>query len=91
MIKKVYFENFKSFSKTEILIENLTTLIGTNASGKTNMVEGMMILSEAMAGRELSAILDGTKNSSSGIRGGARGVLQVRIGLFCSGVHSWIR
>ena len=54
MIKKIYFENFKCFSKTEIQIENFTTLIGTNASGKTNMVEGMMILSEAMSGRELS-------------------------------------
>lgn len=46
MIKKVYFENFKSFSGTELQIENTTTLIGTNAAGKTNMVEGMMILSE---------------------------------------------
>ena len=85
MIKKVYFENFKSFSKTEILIENLTTLIGTNASGKTNMVEGMMILSEAMAGRELSAIFDGTKNSSSGIRGGARGCCRFETDYFVLG------
>lgn len=73
MIKKIYFENFKSFSKTEIHIENITTLIGTNAAGKTNMIEGMMILSELMTGRELSTILDGTKNSDTGVRGGAKG------------------
>ena len=73
MIKKIYFENFKSFLKTELQIENITTLIGTNAAGKTNAIEGMMILSELMSGRDLSAILDGTKNSDSGIRGGARG------------------
>lgn len=73
LIKKVYFENFKSFVKTELQIENITTLIGTNAAGKTNAIEGMMILSEIMSGRDLSAILDGTKNSDSGIRGGARG------------------
>lgn len=73
MIKKIYFENFKSFSKTEIRIENITTLIGTNAAGKTNMIEGMMILSELMTGRELSTILDGTKNSDTGVRGGAKG------------------
>ena len=73
MIKKIYFENFKSFVKTEINIENITTLIGTNASGKTNMIEGMMILSEIMTGRDLSTVLDGTKNSDSGVRGGAKG------------------
>lgn len=73
MIKKIYFENFKSFSKTEIQIENITTLIGTNAAGKTNMIEGMMILSELMTGRDLSTILDGTKNSDTGVRGGAKG------------------
>ncbi len=85
MIKKIYFENFKSFSKAEILIENLTTLIGTNASGKTNMVEGMLILSEALSGRELSAILDGTKNSRSGIRGGARGCCRFESDYFILG------
>lgn len=73
MIKKIYFENFKCFSKTEIQIENITTLIGTNAAGKTNMIEGMMILSELVTGRDLSTILDGTKNSDTGVRGGAKG------------------
>lgn len=73
MIKKIYFENFKGFLKTEVQIENVTTLIGTNAAGKTNMIEGMMILSEIMSGRDLSVVLDGTKNSDSGIRGGAKG------------------
>lgn len=73
MIKKIFYENFKNFARAEIMIENITTLIGTNAAGKTNMIEGMMILSEIMSGRDLSAVLDGTKNSDSGIRGGAKG------------------
>lgn len=73
MIKKIYFENFKGFLKAEVQIENVTTLIGTNAAGKTNMIEGMMILSELMSGRDITAVLDGTKNSDSGIRGGAKG------------------
>ena len=85
MIKKIYFENFKSFLKTEIQIENVTTLIGTNAAGKTNMVEGMMILSEIMSGRDLSAILDGTKNSDSGIRGGAKGCCRFESDYFVLG------
>lgn len=85
MIKKIYFENFKSFSKTEMQIENVTTLIGTNAAGKTNAIEGMMILSEIMSGRDLSAILDGTKNSDSGIRGGAKGCCRFNSDYFVLG------
>lgn len=73
MIKKFYFENFKGFEKTEMSLENLTTVIGTNASGKTNAIEGMKILSELMTGRELSTILDGSKNMESNIRGGGKG------------------
>jgi len=72
MIKKLYFENFKGFNNSEIPIESITTLIGTNASGKTNMIEGMYILSEIMAGRDIAVVLDGTKNNS-GVRGGAKG------------------
>lgn len=73
MIKKFYFENFKGFVKAEMPVENLTTLIGTNASGKTNAIEGMKILSELMTGRDLSTILDGSKNIESNIRGGSKG------------------
>lgn len=85
MIKRIYFENFKSFQKTEIQIENITTLIGTNAAGKTNMIEGLMILSEIMSGRDLSTILDGTKNSESGIRGGAKGCCRFESDYFILG------
>lgn len=56
--------------KTELYIENLTTLIGTNASGKSNAIEGMFILSEMAAGRDLTTIFE---NSGSIIRGGAMG------------------
>lgn len=85
MIKKIYFENFKGFLKAELQIENITTLIGTNASGKTNAIEGMMILSELMSGRDLSAVLDGTKNSDSGIRGGAKGCCRFHSDYFVLG------
>ena len=85
MIKKIYFENFKSFQKTEFKIENITTLIGTNAAGKTNMIEGMMILSELVTGRDLSTILDGTKNSDTGVRGGAKGCCRFESSYFVLG------
>jgi AAA15 family ATPase/GTPase len=71
LIKSFTFENFKSFSKAELDIENLTILVGTNASGKTNAIEGIKILSEIATGVELSMLLDGIKSIE--IRGGSKG------------------
>lgn len=73
MIKEIYFKDFKGFENAAMPVESLTTLIGTNASGKSNAIEGMKILSEVMTGRELSVILDGSKNMESNIRGGSKG------------------
>lgn len=82
MIKKFYFENFKGFIRAEMAVENMTTIIGTNASGKTNTIEGMKILSELMTGRDLSTILDGSKNMDSDIRGGSRGCCRFNLSQF---------
>lgn len=73
MIRKFLYKNFKCFKEAELSVDYLTTLIGTNASGKTNAIEGMMILSEIVTGRDLATVLDGTKNTTGGVRGGARG------------------
>ena len=70
MIKNFTFDNFKSFSKSRLEIEKLTTVIGSNASGKTNEIKGIKILSEISTGRDISVILDGSKNVDSGVRGG---------------------
>lgn len=56
MIKCFLFENFKSFEKAEWNIEALTTLIGTNASGKSNAIEGIRILSELVAVRAVQGL-----------------------------------
>ena len=73
MIKQFIFKDFKCFKDARINIENLTFLIGTNASGKTNAIEGMMILSELMTGREIAAVLDGSTSSEGRVRGGSKG------------------
>lgn len=86
MIKKIFFSNFKCYKYAELCAENLTTLIGTNSSGKTNAIEGMMILSEVVSGRELSTILDGTKNGGGLVRGGSKGCARFKseyFGLGC--------
>lgn len=71
MIKSFIFENFKSFEKAELNLEAVTSLIGSNSSGKSNAIEGIQILAEAATGVDLSVVLDGTRNSDSHIRGGS--------------------
>ena len=82
MIKCFTFENFKSFEKAELNIETLTTLIGTNSSGKSNAIEGIAILAMAATGLDLSTILDGTKNTGAGIRGGSQGCSRFKTNAF---------
>lgn len=72
MIKNFLFDNFKSFANAELDIEQLTIMVGANAGGKTNAIEGIKILSELVTGREISDILDGTKNVKGWIRGGSK-------------------
>lgn len=82
MIKKFLFENFKSFEKSELELEDFTTLIGTNASGKSNAIEGIKILSESVTGRELAVILDGGLNTISYIRGGSKACCRFKYDAF---------
>lgn len=73
MIKSFIFEKFKGYDRAILWLEQVTTLIGSNASGKSNAIEGIQILSELASGRDLSVVFDGTKNSEGSIRGGAKG------------------
>lgn len=82
MIKCFIFENFKSFEKTELDIEALTTMIGTNSSGKSNAIEGIAILAKTATGIELSTIFDGTKSTGAVVRGGSRGCARFHTSAF---------
>ena len=82
MIKCFTFEDFKSFKKTELNIETLTTLIGSNSSGKSNAIEGIAILAMVSTGIELSTVLDGSKNADTVIRGGSSGCSRFRTNAF---------
>ena len=85
MIKSFIFENFKSFEEAKFELEQLTILIGTNAAGKTNAIEGIKILSEIATGRDFSIILDGSKNMDSDIRGGSKGCCKFNTTYFTLG------
>lgn len=54
-------------------VEPITILIGANASGKSNAIDGLQILSGLATNRELVDILDGIRGKETGIRGGSRG------------------
>ncbi len=82
MIKCFTFENFKSFEKAELNLEALTTLIGTNSSGKSNAIEGIAILAKAATGIELNTILDGQKSTGAVVRGGSRGCARFKTSAF---------
>lgn len=85
MLKNFSFQSFKSFDSSILEIEKLTSVIGTNAGGKTNAIEGMKILSEIASGRDLSIILDGSKNVDSEIRGGSVGCPRIGTDTFTLG------
>lgn len=46
MIRKLRLKNFKSFKDQEIELKNLNVLVGPNASGKSNLIDALMFLSE---------------------------------------------
>ena len=48
MLKQITLENWKSFRHAELYIDPLTVLIGTNASGKSNVVDALDFLNSIM-------------------------------------------
>ncbi|MBG1265417.1 AAA family ATPase [Nostoc sp. WHI] len=69
MLKKLILENWKSFRYAELPLDPLTVLIGTNASGKSNVVEALVFLQRIARGENVEAALAGDKTLTS-IRGG---------------------
>jgi len=79
MLTKLRLQNFKNFKNAELHLGKFTLLIGTNASGKSNLREAFRFLHGISRGYNLAEIL-GEKYSESGIiqwrgiRGGTREV-----------------
>lgn len=62
------FKNFKCFSEAKLDVsEPVTLLIGPNASGKTNLIEGIELLADLSRGISLNEVANGR---SASIRGG---------------------
>ncbi|MFM7367158.1 MAG: AAA family ATPase, partial [Sphaerospermopsis kisseleviana] len=72
MLKKLILENWKSFRYAELPLDPLTVLIGTNASGKSNVVEALEFLQRIANGENVETALAGDKTLPA-IRGGVQG------------------
>lgn len=69
MLKQITLENWKSFRHAELYIDPLTVLIGTNASGKSNVVDALDFLNSMMQRASVETVLIGDR-FTPGIRGG---------------------
>jgi len=58
MIKELSLENWKSFSPSTIYLDPLTVLIGTNASGKSNLLDAFMFLSQLATGKTVESVIN---------------------------------
>jgi predicted ATPase len=79
MLKKLRLERFKNFKEAELTLGPLTTLVGANASGKSNIRDAFRFLHGISRGYSLAEIMgekyvDGGVLQWRGIRGGTREV-----------------
>ncbi|GAB0058136.1 hypothetical protein SIID45300_02480 [Candidatus Magnetaquicoccaceae bacterium FCR-1] len=69
MLDSISLENFKSYQNTTLQLAPLTMLIGANASGKSNAIEGLRLLSWLAQGNRLSSIQTAVQASNQLLRG----------------------
>jgi predicted ATPase len=70
MIQNVTIENFKSFERATLPLAPLTLLIGANASGKSNAIEAIQLLSWLASGRPVNDLLYEAREEGLSLRGG---------------------
>jgi predicted ATPase len=86
-LEEVRLTSFKSFTEQRLPLQDLTVLIGRNGSGKSNALDGLMVLSRLALGEPVRDALDGPRSGGEEpIRGGAEGCAPLgedRFGLGC--------
>lgn len=70
MLKNFTIKNFKSFREATLPLAPLTLLIGANASGKSNAIEAMQLLSWLTSGNPLNDLLYAVREQEISLRGG---------------------
>ena len=69
MLKSLTLKNFKSYECSKLQVSPLTVLIGANASGKSNAIEGMRFLSWMAHGQKLSSLQYAMRSGEHIVRG----------------------
>jgi len=69
MLTEVGFSNFRSFTDATLKLGPVTLLIGANASGKSNAIEGLRLLSWLATGRRLVDIVHAIRSGEELVRG----------------------
>lgn len=69
MLQSIQIQNFKSFREATLPLAPLTVLIGANASGKSNAIEAMQLLSWLASGRRLEDLLLSIREQELSVRG----------------------
>lgn len=69
MLASVTIKDFRSYRDASLELGPLTVLIGANAAGKSNVIEGVRLLSWIAAGNRLSAIRHALQGKDQTIRG----------------------
>jgi len=69
VLVELYVHAFKSFREARLPLAELTVLIGANASGKSNLLEALQLLSWLAHGRRLNELLYALKERQLDVRG----------------------
>ncbi|MGV3605642.1 MAG: AAA family ATPase [Planctomycetaceae bacterium] len=85
MIEKIRIKNFKSYAEAELPLSSLTFLIGANASGKSNALEAIRLLSWLAKGSRLEDISKNIQGKDQFIRGQAADLFQKKQSPFSLG------
>ncbi len=88
MLKAITLNNFKSYRHARLPLAPLTVLIGANASGKSNAIEGMRLLSWLAQGQRLSAIQYAVQGGDKVVRGRVEDLTYEQGELFGFGVET---
>lgn len=72
MIRRISFEQFKSYRDATLPLAPLTLLIGANAAGKSNAIEGLRFLSWLAQGRRLDDVMSAVQAEDQLVRGTIR-------------------
>ncbi|CAM3871282.1 AAA family ATPase [Bordetella tumulicola] len=88
MLTAITLEDFKSYRQATLPLSALTVLIGANASGKSNVIEGLRLLSWLAQGQKLSAIRFAVQSGDQVVRGKLEDLAYQRGESFGLGVHT---